>query len=481
MFYTTPFCCKHGGAAGMVPAFRVFDLFGLSVTQSDFAVVILAAGNGTRMKSALPKVMHPIAGRPMIAHLLEALRPLTPAATLVVIGPQMDSVARIVAPAESVVQDPPLGTGDAVRTALKALDGRLAPQGGIDEVFVLYGDTPFLTTQTLSRLLAERRRTSAAILVAGMRPVDPGRYGRLVLAPDGALERIVEAADATTEEQAIGLVNGGIMVIDAHHLRDLLDALDSDNAKGELYLTDIVRIARRKRLFCRAVELPAEELLGINTRAELAEAEALMQRRLRRAAMEAGVTLAAPETVFLCTDTALGRDVVIEPNVTFGPGVTVGEGARIRSFSHLEGAAVGAGAVVGPFARLRPGAVLEDEVHVGNFVEIKAARLGAGVKANHLAYIGDSEVGARTNIGAGAITCNYDGVNKYRTTIGEGAFIGSNSVLVAPVTIGQGAYVAAGSVITREVPRDALSIGRGRQVDKPGRAAQMRRRQLMKD
>ena len=446
------------------------------MSQSPFAAVILAAGNGTRMKSAIPKVMHPIAGRPMIAYPLEALHPLSPAATLVVIGPQMEQVAAIVAPAESVVQDPPLGTGDAVRTTMRVLDGRLAPQGSIEDVLVLYGDTPFLATETLSRLLAERRRSAAAVLVSGMRPADPGPYGRFVLAPDGALERIVEAADAGPAEQAIGLVNGGIMVIEACRLADFLDALDSDNAKREFYLTDIVAIARRKGLACRAVELPTEELLGVNTRAELAEAEALMQRRLRRAAMDSGVTLVAPETVFLSADTRLGRDVVVEPNVTFGKGVRVGEGACIRSFSHLEGAAVGAGAIVGPFARLRPGAVLEADVHVGNFVEVKAARLGAGAKANHLSYIGDAEVGAKTNIGAGTITCNYDGVNKSRTIIGEGAFIGSNTALVAPVTVGDGAIIAAGSVIVRDVPADALSIARGHHVDKPRRAAEIRAR-----
>jgi bifunctional UDP-N-acetylglucosamine pyrophosphorylase/glucosamine-1-phosphate N-acetyltransferase len=446
------------------------------MSQSPFAAVILAAGNGTRMKSAIPKVMHPIAGRPMIAYPLEALHPLSPAATLVVIGPQMEQVAAIVAPAESVVQDPPLGTGDAVRTAMRVLDGRLAPQGSIEDVLVLYGDTPFLATETLSRLLAERRRSAAAVLVSGMRPADPGPYGRFVLAPDGALERIVEAADAGPAEQAIGLVNGGIMVIEACRLAAFLDSLDSDNAKREFYLTDIVAIARRKGLACRAVELPTEELLGVNTRAELAEAEALMQRRLRRAAMDSGVTLVAPETVFLSADTRLGRDVLVEPNVTFGKGVRVGEGACIRSFSHLEGAAVGAGAIVGPFARLRPGAVLEADVHVGNFVEVKAARLGAGAKANHLSYIGDAEVGAKTNIGAGTITCNYDGVNKSRTIIGEGAFIGSNTALVAPVTVGDGAIVAAGSVIVRDVPPDALSIARGQQVDKPRRAAEIRAR-----
>ena len=446
------------------------------MSQSSFAAIILAAGSGSRMKSDMPKVMHPIAGRPMIAHLLDALRPLSPVATIVVVGPRMDAVARLVAPAECVVQDPPLGTGDAVRIGLHALGEALALQGDIDEVLVLYGDTPLLASETLAHLLAERRRTSTAVLVSGMRPADPGPYGRLVLAPDGSLERIVEAADASPDERCIGLVNGGIMVIEARHLRELLDALDRDNAKGEFYLTDIVQIARRTGLVCRTVEVSAEELIGINTRAELAEAEALMQRRLRRAAMDSGVTLVAPETVFLSADTQLGCDVVVEPNVTFGLGVTVEKGAWIRSFSYLEGAVVGAGAIVGPFARLRPGAVLEEEVHVGNFVEVKAARLGTGTKANHLSYIGDAEVGARTNIGAGTITCNYDGFNKHRTTIGEGVFIGSNSALVAPLTIGDGGYVAAGSVVTRDVAPDALSIARGQQVDKPGRAAEIRAR-----
>ena len=294
------------------------------MSQSSFAAIILAAGSGTRMKSALPKVMHRIAGRPMIEYLLEALQPLVPATTTVVLGPQMGDLARMIAPAETVVQDPPLGTGDAVRTALHAFDARLT-QGGISEVLILYGDTPFLTTETILRLLYERRRTAAAILVAGMRPADPAPYGRFILAPDGTLERIVEATDANNEERALGLVNGAIMVIEARHARDLVDVLDRNNAKREFYLTDIVEIARGKGLNCGTIELPADELIGINSRAELAEAEALMQRRLRRAAMDAGVTLVAPETVFLSADTKLGRDVVIEPNVTFSSGVTVGE------------------------------------------------------------------------------------------------------------------------------------------------------------
>ncbi len=446
------------------------------MSRPDFAAIILAAGSGTRMKSAFPKVMHPVAGRPMIVHLTEALQPLAPAATVVVIAPRMETVARLVEPAISVVQDPPLGTGDAVRIGLDPLGAWLAPEGAVEDVLVLFGDTPLLTTKTLALLLDERRRSDAAVVVAALRPQDPGDYGRLVLGPDGTLERIVEAADATPDELAIGLVNGGIMAIAARHAADLVAALDRNNAKSEFYLTDIVPVARRRNLDCRIVELPEEELIGINTRADLAAAEALMQQRLRHRAMAAGATLVAPETVFLSADTQFDRDVVVEPNVVFGPGVEVAEGARIRSFSHLEGAVVGAGAIVGPFARLRPGAVLENDVHVGNFVEIKEARLGAGAKANHLSYLGDSTIGAGANIGAGTITCNYDGVNKWRTTIGEHAFIGSNTALVAPVEVGAGAIVAAGSVVTRDVPADALTVARGQQIDKPGRAVEIRSR-----
>ena len=293
---------------------------------------------------------------------------------------------------------------------------------------------------------------------------------------DGGLARIVEAKDASPEELAIGLCNGGIMAIDARHAFDLIDEIGNDNAKREFYLTDIVGDRESARSACRVVESPEEEVLGVNTRAELAAAEAVMQDRLRRRAMREGATLIAPETVFLCADTRLGRDVVIEPNVVFGPGVTVADNVRIRSFSHIEGAEIASGAIIGPFARLRPGAVLEGDVHVGNFVEVKATRLGAGVKANHLSYLGDSDIGAGTNIGAGTITCNYDGFNKWRTTIGERAFIGSNTALVAPVSVGDGAYVATGSVVTANVPADALTIARARQMDKPGRGAELRDR-----
>jgi bifunctional UDP-N-acetylglucosamine pyrophosphorylase/glucosamine-1-phosphate N-acetyltransferase len=438
-----------------------------------FAAIILAAGEGSRMQSALPKILHEIAGRRMIDHVLAAVAPLNPAATVVVLGKDMDAAAGAVAPAAVAVQHPPRGTGDAVRAGGTALADRAA----FDDILVLYGDTPLVQPQTLSRLLEARHgEPGVAIAAAGMRPADAAPYGRLVLGDDGGIERIVEARDASAEERAIGLCNGGIMAIDARLAFDLLDRLGNDNAKREYYLTDIVGLARARDLRCRVVELPHEELVGVNTRAELARAEALMQDRLRARAMANGATLIAPETVFLSADTVLGRDVVVEPNVVFGPGVTVADKVRIRSFSHLDGATIATGAIVGPYARLRPGAVLEQDVHVGNFVEVKATRLGAGAKANHLSYLGDSDIGAGANIGAGTITCNYDGFSKHRTIIGERVFIGSHAALVAPVTIGDGAYVATGSTITADVPADALALARARQVDKPGRAAELRTR-----
>jgi len=444
-----------------------------SRSEPSFAAIILAAGEGTRMRSALPKVLHEIAGRAMIAHVLAALEPLAPAETVVVLGPNADQIAKAVAPAKTAIQHPPQGTGDAVRAARAALEPAL---GRLDDIVILFGDAPLLQSATIARLLAARRESGAAIALAGMRPVDPTPYGRFVLDKDGMVARIVETKDANAEELKITLCNGGIMAVAAQHLFDLVDRLENINAKREFYLTDIVGIARRRDLAATYIELPAEEVLGVNTRAELAQAEALMQDRLRRQAMEAGATLIAPETVFFSADTRLGCDVVVEPNVVFGLGVSIADNVRIRAFSHLDGATIAEGAIVGPYARLRPGAVLERDVHVGNFVEVKATRLGAGAKANHLTYLGDAEIGPETNIGAGTITCNYDGFNKHRTVIGARAFIGSDTSLIAPVTVGDGAYIATGSVITSDVPADALSIARGRQVDKPGRAAELRAR-----
>ncbi|MGO8915441.1 MAG: bifunctional UDP-N-acetylglucosamine diphosphorylase/glucosamine-1-phosphate N-acetyltransferase GlmU [Stellaceae bacterium] len=440
------------------------------MTDPNLAVLVLAAGQGTRMKSALPKVLHRIANRPMIQHVLAAVKPLAPARIIVVIAPGMEAVAEAVAPAETVVQVTARGTGHAVISARPALQGF----GG--DVLVLYGDAPLLTAQTLNLVLAERRRKpEAAAVVASMRPADPGLYGRLVMR-DGMLEAIVEARDCTPAQATIGLCNAGLWALDGKHLFDLLEQINTDNAKGEYYLTDIVAVARRQGLPCRAVEAPAAEMVGINSRAELAQAEALMQRRLRAAAMESGVTLIDPDTVYLSADTRIGRDTVVGPFVVFGPGCSIGAGVEIPAFCHMVGASIGDGASIGPFARLRPGADLAENVHIGNFVEVKNSRLGPGVKANHLTYLGDSTVGAGSNIGAGTITCNYDGFAKHRTEIGERAFIGTNTSLVAPVKIGDGAFIGAGSVIAEDVPADALAVGRAPQVTKPKRAAEMRAR-----
>jgi bifunctional UDP-N-acetylglucosamine pyrophosphorylase / glucosamine-1-phosphate N-acetyltransferase len=429
------------------------------------AALVLAAGKGTRMKSSRPKVLHQVANRPMVAHVLAAVAQLKPLRTVVVVAPGMGDVERAVAPAEIALQTRQRGTGDAVMAAKKQLGGFKG------DVLVLYGDAPLVTRDTLNILLNERRRhPEAALTVLGMRLNRGGPYGRLLLAPDGTLDRIVEAADATEAERAITLCNSGVMLAAAPALFDLVSGLGNANAKGEYYLTDIVALARSRGLICRAAEGPSEELLGINSPNELAAAEAHMQKRLRAQVMAAGVTLVSPDTVYLSADTRIGADTVVGPFVVFGPGVKVGAGVTIPAFCHIAGATIGDRAVIGPFARLRPGAALAEDVHIGNFVEVKNARLAKGVKANHLAYLGDAAVGEGANIGAGAITCNFDGIEKFRTTIGKNVFIGTNASLVAPLTIGPGAMIAAGSVITRSVPGDALALGRGRQETKPGLA-----------
>ncbi|WP_428030286.1 bifunctional UDP-N-acetylglucosamine diphosphorylase/glucosamine-1-phosphate N-acetyltransferase GlmU [Ancylobacter sp.] len=436
-------------------------------------VIVLAAGEGTRMRSAMPKVLHAVAGRPMVSHVLDAALAAGAARIAVVIGPDHDRVAaevRRVAPeAEVFVQAERRGTAHAVLAARAALER------GYDDVVVMYGDTPLVRPETLDALRAPLAE-GAAVAVLGFRPADPTGYGRLVTGGGGELLAIREEKDASAGERAIGLCNAGLMALDGRAALDLLDRVDDANAKKEFYLTDTVAIARGLGRTAAVCEVAAEDVSGVNSRAQLAEAEATLQRRLRAKALEAGVTLVAPDTVFLSSDTRFGRDVVVEPNVFFGPGVRVEDGATIRAFSHVEGAHVGPGAIVGPFARLRPGAELGQGVHVGNFVEIKAADLAPGVKVNHLSYVGDSSVGANTNIGAGTITCNYDGFRKHRTTIGANAFIGTNSLLVAPVSVGDGAYIGTGSVITDDVPADALAIGRARQVNKPGLAARLRAR-----
>jgi len=426
--------------------------------------VILAAGLGTRMKSAWPKALHRIAGRSMLRHLLASCETAFQR-IVVVVGPDMAAVQREAAPYECVVQQERLGTAHAALAA--------AEKFGDGEVAVLYADNPLIRPETLRKLLARRQRGDAALALLAFRPADPGRYGRVV-ARQGFVDSIVEWVDASEEVRAVGLCNAGVLCGAAADMRRWLAAVRADNARREYYLTDLVRLAREDGALVAAVEAPAAELAGVNSRAELAAAEAVVQGWLRAAAMEAGVTMTDPGSVFLCADTHLAADVTIGPNVVFGPGVKVASGAEIRAFSHLEGCVVGANCLVGPFARLRPGTVLGENVHVGNFVELKAAMLHDGVKASHLTYLGDAEVGADTNIGAGTITCNYDGAAKHRTTIGAGVFIGSDVALVAPVRVGDGAMVAAGSVITEDVEADALALARGRQVTKPGRAAAMR-------
>ena len=439
------------------------------MAQRKTAAVILAAGKGTRMKSALPKVMHPLAGRPMVKHLLAAVDAAKLDRSVIVIGPEMESVAQAVAPVPSAVQRDRLGTGHAVLCAKDALAGFAG------DVLVLYGDTPLLTPETLGRVM-QARSDGAAVVVLGFEPVDPAAYGRLVLDPKGGLDAIVEYKDATPQQRAIRLCNSGVMAADAKLLFDLLSKVRNDNAKGEYYLTDVVALARGQGLPCAVVRAPEEELLGVNSRGEQAVAEAVIQTRLRNRAMENGATLIDPSSVFFSVDTQLGQDVTVGPNVVFGPNVTVADGVQIRAFCHIEGAKIGKGSIVGPFARLRPGAVLQEDVHIGNFVEVKATIVETGAKANHLTYLGDARVGAGANVGAGTITCNYDGFLKSLTDIGAGAFIGSNSALVAPVKIGDGAIIGAGSVITKDVPADALAAARGDMRVVPGWAKPYRER-----
>jgi bifunctional UDP-N-acetylglucosamine pyrophosphorylase/glucosamine-1-phosphate N-acetyltransferase len=435
------------------------------------AAVILAAGKGIRMKSDLHKVLHPIAGRPMIEHLLASVRTLAPAKTIVVVGNGRAQVEPVVARfgAEIVVQEPQEGTAHAVEQAEDALAGFAG------DILILYADTPFVTASTMSRMLDRLAGPDIpAVVVVASRPADPKHYGRIAAESDGTIVKMVEFRDASEEERALDLCNSGLMAVRSAELWPWLDRVGSDNLASERYLPDIVMVAAAEGRKSAVIEVAAEEVEGINSRAELAAQDAAWQARRRAEAMAEGASLIAPETVWFAFDTELGRDVTIEPNVFFGPGVRVADGARIRAFSHIEGANIGAGAEIGPFARLRPGTEIGEKARIGNFVETKKAKLGPGAKANHLTYLGDAEVGANANVGAGTITCNYDGFFKYRTVIGEGAFIGSNSALVAPVSIGAGAIVGAGSVVTSDVEADALALARGAQETKPGWAARFR-------
>lgn len=433
-------------------------------SSAPLACVILAAGMGTRMASRLPKVLHAVAGRPLIGWLLESVGRISPERTIVVCGPDRAALESAIGPSVRLaVQTDRKGTGDAVRAALPALDNFSG------DVLIVMGDAPFVGAKTLSDLVALRRRSGAELAVAAVEDGDPSGYGRMILDADGFLDRIVEDRDCTPEEKKTRLWNPGLYCVDGARLGAWIGQIGNANAQGEYYLTDLPKIAagqgaRTAVLICR----DAEEFCGINTREQLAKAEKAMQKKLRRSAMAGGATLIDPKTVYLSWDTKIGQDVTIGPHVVFGPGVEIADGAEILPFCHIEGAKIGPGARIGPFARLRRGTVLEDEVHIGNFVEVKNATVGAGAKAGHLTYIGDAQIGARSNIGAGTITCNYDGFDKHRTSVGADVFVGSHATLVAPVEIGDGAYIGAGSTITRDVPPDALAVARNRPIIRDG-------------
>jgi bifunctional UDP-N-acetylglucosamine pyrophosphorylase/glucosamine-1-phosphate N-acetyltransferase len=449
----------------------------MTAQATPIAAIILAAGKGTRMKSDLHKVLHPIAGRPMLLHLAAAVAELGAERTVVVTGAGREQVEAAVAPLgiATALQAEQLGTAHAVLQAEAAL-GDFA-----GDVLILYGDVPLVSSATMRRMLDTLQGPSApTAVVLGFRPDLPGAYGRIIADADGRIAKMVEAKDATQEELAETLCNSGLMAVRAADLFRLLALVGNDNAAGEYYLPDIVMLAQGEGAASIVIETHADEVAGVNSRGELATVEASWQAKRRVLAMADGATLIAPDTVWFAYDTVVGRDVVIEPNVFFGPGVAIADGATIHGFSHIEGATIGEGAQVGPYARLRPGAVLGEGAKIGNFVEMKKAVLGAGAKANHLTYLGDAEIGAGANIGAGTITCNYDGFFKAKTVIGEGAFIGSNSALVAPVTIGAGAIVAAGSVVTADVEADALCLVRPPQTAKPGWAKRFRAAMMAK-
>ena len=440
------------------------------MTARSSLTVVLAAGEGTRMRSSLPKVLHPVAGQSLLAHVLDAAPHGAGGSLAVVVGPDhkavADEVARMRPDAATFIQRERLGTAHAVLAAREAI------ARGADDLLVAFGDTPLISAETFARLRAPLAK-GAALAVLGFRAADPTGYGRLLIEGDH-LVAIREHADASAEERKVTLCNAGVMAFDGRRALEIIDKIGNANSKSEYYLVDAVAIVRQMGLEAVVIETSEDEVRGINTKAQLAEAEAVMQARLRKAALDAGVTLIAPETVYLAADTTFGNDVTIEPFVVIGPGVTIDDGAVIHSFSHIVQSTIGKNASVGPYARMRPGTSLGDGAKIGNFVETKAARLEAGVKVNHLSYIGDTHIGAKANIGAGTITCNYDGFSKHKTTIGEGAFVGTNSSLVAPVKIGNGAYIGSGSVITNDVPDDAMAVERTPQSNREGGAKRYR-------
>ncbi|MBL0319556.1 MAG: bifunctional UDP-N-acetylglucosamine diphosphorylase/glucosamine-1-phosphate N-acetyltransferase GlmU [Alphaproteobacteria bacterium] len=436
------------------------------VHNKGITAIILAAGKGKRMKSSLPKVMHALASKPMIQHVVSLVESLGISHIHVVVSPEGDAVAKTVAPYPTIIQHPAQGTGHAVDVAVKAI-GSAHLQ---DIVLVLYGDTPLIYANTLRRMLQVMESDrKPAVVVLGFLAENPSGYGRLLVHGE-SLEGIIEEKDASDEQKAISLCNSGVMAIRSGQLPGLLAQLKNHNAQGEYYLTDIVQLAREQGLSCSYIECHEQEVQGINSRQQLALCESMIQQRLRLNAMDQGVTLIDPHSVTLAVDTNFGQDIIIEPHVFIGPKVSIANNVHIKAFSHIEGAHIGQGAVVGPFARLRPGAVLEDDVKIGNFVEVKQSTFHKGAKASHLSYVGDSTVGEGANIGAGTITCNYDGYNKHHTDIGAHAFIGSNTALVAPVIIGEGAIIGAGSTISRDVPKDSLSLTRSEQKIREGKA-----------
>lgn len=442
-------------------------------TARKLACIVLAAGKGTRMKSAIPKPLHKVAGKAIIHHILSSVEALGPEKIVVIGGADMPEMAEAVKPHAVAIQQVANGTGGAALAAkdhFKNFDG---------DILIVFGDHPLVTADSMRRMIDIRRQfPSIGLTFSGMRPADPARYGRMVLDEDGSLKKIVEFKDATPEEKKIGLCNGGIVCADGGKLFHWLSQIGNDNAQKEYYLTDLPPIARLDNRTTHVVEIPVEEMAGVNTREELAQLEQAMQQRLRKKHMENGATLIDPASVFFSADTVVGQDVVIGPNVFFGPGVSIADTAEILPFCHIEGASIAAGAKIGPFARLRPGSRIGENAKIGNFVETKNATLATGAKASHLSYLGDAEIGENANIGAGTITCNYDGFMKYKTKIGKEAFIGSNSALIAPVTIGNGAYVGAGSSVYEDVPDNALGITRAPQITKEGWAPEFRQKKI---
>jgi bifunctional UDP-N-acetylglucosamine pyrophosphorylase/glucosamine-1-phosphate N-acetyltransferase len=429
------------------------------VNTKETAVIILAAGNGTRMKSSLPKVLHEVCGKSMIGHVIDTASYLNPARIITVVSKNMAQVEKVIADvSEIAIQKEQLGTADAIKPGLEKLKGFKG------NVLILYADTPLVQKSTLLNML--KKLEDSDVVVLGFRPHDAAEYGRLIVDGDGCLKKITEYKDASPFERAINLCNSGVVAANAETMAELVAKVDNKNAKGEYYLTDIVEIANAMGKKCSFAEGDEDEVLGVNNRVQLSEVEYIFQQRLREAAMLEGVTLRDPETVYFSYDTKLGRDVIIQPNVTFGRGVVIGDNVEIKSFCHIEDARIDADAIVGPFTRIRPGTEIAKGAHIGNFVEIKKSQIGEGVKIGHLTYIGDAEIGANTNIGAGTVTCNYDGKNKHKTEIGKSVFVGSNTSFVAPVKVGHGAFIGAGSTITKDVDEDCLAVARGRQVVK---------------